>query len=81
MRQFKILYVYILRCSDGSYYAGITNNMELRLKQHNSEIMIESYTYSRRPVELLYCKMFTDYMLAISTEKKLRVGVEEKKKR
>jgi putative endonuclease len=79
MSEFKILYVYILKCSDGSYYTGITNNMELRLKQHNSEVMIESYTYCRRPVLLVYCEMFTDYILAINTEKKIK-GWSRKKK-
>lgn len=34
----KYLYVYILKCSDNTYYTGITNNLEKRLIQHNEGI-------------------------------------------
>src|SRR5438105_2773433 len=46
-------YVYILECSDGSFYIGITNNLERRLKAHNEGIA-SKYTRSRRPVTLRY---------------------------
>ena len=42
-------YVYILECRDGSYYVGITNNMDRRLNAHN-EGVASRYTRSRRPV-------------------------------
>ena len=44
-------YVYMLRCSDGSYYVGHTNDLEHRLAAHE-RVAIEGYTLSRRPVEL-----------------------------
>ena len=46
-------FVYILECSDGSLYTGITNNIESRMQQHN-EGTASRYTRSRRPVELRY---------------------------
>ena len=45
-------YVYMLRCSDGSYYVGHTNDLEQRLAAHERGA-IEAYTLSRRPVELV----------------------------
>jgi putative endonuclease len=46
-------YVYILRCSDGSFYTGITNNVPERLKMHNAGNGAK-YTKGRRPVALIY---------------------------
>jgi len=46
-------FVYILRCSDGSLYAGYTVDLEQRLAQHNSG-KGSRYTASRLPVELAY---------------------------
>jgi putative endonuclease len=46
---------YIVECSDGTYYTGITNNVERRLRQHNGEIKGGAkYTAPRRPVRLLH---------------------------
>jgi putative endonuclease len=44
--------VYLLKCSDGSLYCGITNDMESRLSKHNSGKGAK-YTRSRMPVELV----------------------------
>ena len=44
--------VYLVCCSDGSLYCGITNNLEKRLSAHNSGIGAK-YTRSRRPVEMV----------------------------
>ena len=46
---------YILKCSDGSLYCGVTKNMENRLIQHNEGIA-SKYTRSRLPVELAAVK-------------------------
>lgn len=46
-------YVYILKCSDGSYYTGYTSDLSRRVKQHNEGVG-GRYTRSRRPVKLLY---------------------------
>ena len=52
-------YVYILRCADGSLYAGSTTNLDHRLKTHNSGKGAK-YTRSRRPVELAYWETAAD---------------------
>lgn len=46
-------YIYILRCADGSFYTGITTDLENRLKHHNSG-KGSKYTRTRRPVELAH---------------------------
>ena len=51
-------YVYLLRCSDGSYYVGHTNDLEHRLAAHERGA-IEGYTLSRRPVELVFNDQFS----------------------
>jgi len=45
--------LYILRCSDGSYYTGVTTDIANRLEVHNSGKGAK-YTRSRRPVKLVY---------------------------
>lgn len=46
-------YVYMLRCSDGSYYVGHTDNIEKRLFEHQNSEM-KCYTSTRLPVELVF---------------------------
>ena len=50
-------YTYIVRCLDGSLYTGWTNNLEKRIKDHNSGRGAK-YTKSRRPVLLAYYEEF-----------------------
>ena len=47
-------WVYLLRCSDGTYYAGHTDNLEARLWQHQQGLGCD-WTSRRRPVELVWC--------------------------
>lgn len=75
----KYLYVYIVKCNDGSYYTGITNNIEKRLIQHNEGLNTESYTHSRRPVNLVFYELFTDYNLAIEWETRIKKWSVKKK--
>jgi predicted GIY-YIG superfamily endonuclease len=46
-------FVYILRCADGSFYTGITTDLNRRCKQHNAGTA-SRYTRSRRPTRLIY---------------------------
>ena len=46
--------VYIVECSDGSYYTGITTDVSRRLLEHNFSFKSAKYTRSRRPVKLVY---------------------------
>ena len=50
-------YTYIVKCKDGSYYTGWTNNLEKRLKDHNRGKGAK-YTKPRLPVELVYYERF-----------------------
>jgi putative endonuclease len=79
MKPVKYLYVYILKCADGTYYTGITNNPERRLLQHNKGTNKNAYTYSRVPVEMKYSEQFTDFNLAIEWEKKIKKWSQAKK--
>jgi putative endonuclease len=75
----KSYYVYIVECSDNSYYTGVTNNIERRLWEHNNDGHTSSYTFKRRPVILKYCESFQDIKQAIAWEKQLK-GWSRKKK-
>ena len=46
--------MYVVECSDGSYYTGITTDMTRRLNEHNRTKRGAKYTRSRRPVRLIY---------------------------
>ena len=71
-------YVYILLCSDGSYYTGSTNNLELRLQQHFSGEG-SNYTQKHRPIKLLYFEEFSEISEAFYREKQIQ-GWSRKKK-
>lgn len=64
--------VYIVECKDGSYYIGITNDLEKRLWEHSTGHGDYSYIYSRRPVELKYFEIFMEVNLAIAREKQIK---------
>jgi putative endonuclease len=76
---YKVIYLYILKCSDGSLYVGVTNNPERRLIEHNQGINPDSYTYSRRPVEIVFHEMFTDFNLAFEWETRIKKWSRAKK--
>lgn len=69
VKNMKSYFVYILKCADGSYYTGVTNNIENRLAEHNCDNSGTSYTSKRRPVLLVYCQQFNDIKQAIELEK------------
>ncbi|MET3027722.1 GIY-YIG nuclease family protein [Flavobacterium sp. UW10123] len=75
----KRYYVYILKCSDGSYYTGMTNDINRRLNEHNYGLNKESYTFDKRPLELIFCTEFNDVVQAIAFEKQVK-GWRRKKK-
>ncbi len=53
-----VFFVYILACSDKTYYVGCTNNLERRLIEHNTSKNGAHYTKIRRPVKLQYKEEF-----------------------
>lgn len=60
-------YVYIVECSDHSYYTGWTTNLERRIKAHNQGNGAK-YTRARRPVKLIYFEEFSNKNLALKRE-------------
>ena len=60
-------YTYILRCNDGTYYCGWTNDLEKRIKTHNAG-KGSKYTKTRLPVELVYYEEFSTKKEAMSRE-------------
>ena len=60
-------YTYILKCKDGTYYTGWTNNLNKRLKDHNDGKGAK-YTKARLPVSLIYYEEFQTKEEAMSRE-------------
>jgi putative endonuclease len=74
-----VLFVYIVECSDGSFYTGVTNDLDRRIAEHNEGLIHKAYTFSRRPVKLVYHEDHSDPYYAISREKQIK-GWSRKKK-
>jgi putative endonuclease len=72
-------WLYILRCSDGSYYVGTTrDSLESRMAEHNTGVF-QGYTASRRPVELIFSQWFDRMTDAIESERQLKKWSRAKK--
>ncbi len=65
-------FAYIVRCADGTLYCGWTNDLERRVKAHNSGRGAK-YTKSRRPVTLVYFEEFSTKEKAMSREAHLKM--------
>ncbi len=79
MRNYQF-YVYIIECSDGLLYTGMTNNIARRLQEHNAGINPFSFTYKRRPVELLFHQDFNDVFQAYHFEARIKKWSAKKKR-
>ena len=71
-------YVYMLRCRDGSLYTGWTNDLEKRLKAHNSGVA-SKYTRTRLPAELVYFEEWESKEAAMSREWHIKRLTREEK--
>lgn len=67
----KPSFAYLVRCADGSLYAGWTNDPDTRLTAHNSGAGAK-YTRSRRPVILVYLERCEDKCAAMRREAELK---------
>lgn len=65
-------FVYILKCSDGTLYTGITVDLSRRVREHNSSKLGAKYTRARRPVKLVYSKKYRNRSLASKAESKIK---------
>ncbi|HEK19797.1 MULTISPECIES: GIY-YIG nuclease family protein [unclassified Mucilaginibacter] len=68
----KLYHVYMLLCNDGSYYTGVTNNIERRLIEHEAGENVNCYTFKRRPLKLVFQEAFGDINQAIAFEKQVK---------
>lgn len=75
----KLYYLYILKCSDSSYYTGVTNNLEKRFAEHQSGDDPKSYVFKRRPLELVWSECYNDINQAIEKEKQIKGWTRAKK--
>ena len=71
-------WIYILECSDGTYYTGCTSDLDRRLWEHETGFF-HGYTSSRRPVKFLWAEEFDDIRDAIAFERQVK-GWSRKKK-
>ena len=72
-------FVYIVKCSDNTLYTGVTTDLNRRLHEHNNNNKGAKYTKSRRPVVLLYSKLYENRSLAQKEEYRIKKLSRKKK--
>tara|TARA_R110000824_G_scaffold100088_2_gene237895 strand:- start:5926 stop:6174 length:249 start_codon:yes stop_codon:yes gene_type:complete len=65
-------FLYVLQCSDGTYYTGVTTDMKRRLHEHNNLNRGAKYTMTRRPVKLIYFSEYEDRSSAQKAEHRFK---------
>jgi putative endonuclease len=73
-----MFHCYLLRCADGTYYCGHTEDMEKRLAEHQSGVS-PGYTFKRRPVKLVWNDAFQTRDDAKAAEKRIKGWSKAKK--
>jgi len=64
--------VYIVECTDGSFYTGLTKQeVEARVWEHNHGIY-KGYTSTRLPVKLMFCETYDHITDAIAREQQIK---------
>jgi putative endonuclease len=71
-------HAYLLRCNDGSYYAGHTDSLEMRIAQHQSGAT-GGYTAQRRPIQLVWSEEFPTRDEAFAAERRIKGWSRAKK--
>jgi len=72
-------FVYIVKCSDATFYCGITTDITRRLNEHNTSNLGARYTRGRRPVELVYSAKFENRSDASKEEYRIKKLSAKKK--
>lgn len=73
-----MFWAYLLRCSDGSFYCGHTENLEERIASHHHG-QIRGYTHSRRPLTFVWSQEFATRYEALSAERQIKGWSKAKK--
>jgi predicted GIY-YIG superfamily endonuclease len=71
-------WVYILECADGSYYAGHTDDLDLRMAQHEAGTFA-GYTAQRKPLKLVYAQALSSRQEALAAEMQIKRWSRRKK--
>ncbi|HTN13990.1 MAG TPA: GIY-YIG nuclease family protein [Sphingomonadaceae bacterium] len=71
-------FAYLLRCNDGSYYAGHTDDLEVRVAQHQAGALA-GYTAGRGPVTLVWSESFPSRDDAFAAERRIKGWSRAKK--
>ncbi|MFT8347370.1 GIY-YIG nuclease family protein [Clostridium saccharoperbutylacetonicum] len=71
-------YVYIVECSDGTFYTGWTNNLKKRIEMHSNGTGAK-YTRGRGPVKLVYNEQFEDKRDAMKREYEIKQMTRQEK--
>ena len=80
MRKQDGCWLYIVECSDGSFYTGTSRGeIEARISQHNAGLHPGSYTFTRRPVTLAFAEHFPNILDAIAMERRVKGWSRRKK--
>ena len=72
-------WVYILKCSDDSYYTGHTDNLQARLDTHAMGRIPGCYTHNRRPVTIAFSQEFTTRLETLPSERQIKGWSRAKK--
>ena len=75
-----MFYVYIIRCADGSFYCGYTNDVEKRFEKHKSGKGAK-YTRSHLPLEIVYIEEFESKSDALKRECEIKSMTRSQKKK
>ncbi len=71
-------FVYIVECSNGTYYTGYTNNLDNRIKLHNNGHGAK-YLRGKAPIKLVYAKEYKYYKNALNAERNLKKLTRKRK--
>ena len=71
-------FVYILKCTDSSFYTGITNDPQKRFKEHASG-KGGRYTRSHKPVKIVYLEKLSNRSKAMKREARIKKMTRQKK--
>jgi putative endonuclease len=73
-------FVYVLLCRDGSFYTGVTNNLDKRLLDHQTGKGAK-YTRSHYPIKIIYQEFFSTHSEALKREAEIKSWSKERKVR
>lgn len=76
-----VWHVYMLRCSDDTFYTGVTTDIARRTREHNNSKLAAKYTRVRRPVMLVYSEQCDSRSHACTREWEIKKLTREEKQK